>query len=197
MKILLRIDTSIRVHESISRTIGDHFVSLWLRKYPNGKIISRDLHANPIPHLTESTVRAFFNGDITNDGLAMSDELIAEINQCDSLLITCPMYNYQIPSSLKAYFDHIVRSNKTFQYKNGEYVGLIKEKKCFIVTAMGGKNSGTDLGEGFNKYLQNILGFVGITDVVMFSIEGTAQPEFGIEVLNDTKRKITESLNKL
>ena len=194
MKTLLRIDSSIRMHASVSRAIGNHFVTCWLRKYPDGKIISRDLQANPVPHLTESTFSAFFNRDVKNNGLVLSDELIEEINQCDSLLITCPMYNFQIPSSLKAYLDHIVRSNKTFQYREGKYIGMLEKKKCFIVTTMGGKNSGTILEEGFKTYLRNIFSFIGIKDVVMFSVEGTTQPGFDMEVLNDVKRKITNSL---
>lgn len=120
MKTLLRIDSSIRLNNSVSRAIGDHFSNCWRKKHPTGKIINRDLQTNPVPHLTEATVQAFFGGGPSCTGVTLSDKLIQEIDVCDELLITCPMYNFQIPSSLKAYLDHVVRVNKTFEYKEGK-----------------------------------------------------------------------------
>ena len=196
MKTLLRIDSSIRMHDSVSRKIGDYFVLQWQQRFQGGQIICRDLQANPIPHLTQSTVHAFFNGNENgaNDGLALSDELIDEINRCDDLLITCPMYNFQIPSSLKAYLDHIVRANRTFQYRDGAYIGLLDNKQCYILTTMGGKKSSSDPENGFENYLRKILGFIGMRHIVMFCVDGTSQPEYGAEELDHTKRKIANSI---
>lgn len=194
MKTLLRIDSSIRHTDSISRAMGDHFVSLWKEECPTGKIITRDLQINPIPHLTQSTALAFFSGQATRDELALSDELINEIMISGELLITCPMYNFQISSSLKAYLDHVVRLNKTFQHKNGEYIGLIKNKKCTIVTAMGGKKQDVNQEEGFERYLRNILGFVGILDIEIYCIDGTSNPEYATVSITETKNKILKSI---
>ena len=87
MKTLLRIDSSIRQTDSISRAMGDHFVTRWKEEYPTGKIITRDLQVNPIPHLSQSTVLGFFSGQATSDELALSDLLIDEIMISDELLI--------------------------------------------------------------------------------------------------------------
>jgi FMN-dependent NADH-azoreductase len=197
MKTLLRIDSSIRQTDSISRAMGDHFVSRWKEEYTTGKIITRDLQVNPIPHLTQSTVQAFFSGQPTGDELALSDVLINEIIISDELLITCPMYNFQIPSSVKAYFDHVVRLNKTFQHKNGEYRGLLKNKKCSIVTTMGGRKEDVNQEEGFESYLRNILGFIGITDTEIYCTDGTANPEYAMAAIVETKNKILKSIKIL
>src|SRR5690606_33575642 len=113
----------------------------------------------------------------------LSDELIDEINRCDDLLITYPMYNFQIPSSLKAYLDHIVRANRTFLFKNGEYVGLLENKQCYVLTTMGGQKSASDPDEGFENYIRKILGFIGIRQIMLYCVDGTSQPEYGAAVL--------------
>ncbi|MBA4055769.1 MAG: FMN-dependent NADH-azoreductase [Marivirga sp.] len=194
MKTLLRIDSSIRQIDSISRAMGDHFVSSWKEKYPFGKIITRDLQVNPVPHLTQSTVQAFFSGQPTSDELTLSDILINEITVNNELLITCPMYNFQIPSSLKAYFDHVVRVNKTFQHKNGDYVGLLKNKKCYVLTTMGGRKADANQEEGFESYLRNILGFIGINETAIYCVDGTANSEYATSAMIVIKDKIINSI---
>jgi FMN-dependent NADH-azoreductase len=174
--------------------MGHHFVSCWKEEYPTGKIIIRDLQVNPIAHLSQSTVLAFFGGQATSDELALSDELINEIMTSDELLITCPMYNFQIPSSLKAYLDHVVRLNKTFLHKNGEYMGLLKNKKCSIITAMGGKKQDVNQEEGFESYLRNILGFIGIVDTKIYCVDGTANQDYATVAITETKNKILNSI---
>ncbi|MCZ8215328.1 MAG: NAD(P)H-dependent oxidoreductase [Cyclobacteriaceae bacterium] len=194
MKTLLRIDSSIRHTDSISRMMGDHFVSHWRKKHVNGRIIARDLQVSPVPHLSQSTVQAFFSGKSTSDELALSDLLIEEITISDELLITCPMYNFQIPSSLKAYFDHVVRVNKTFQHRNGDYVGMLKNKKCYLLTAMGGRKSNVNREEDFESYLRNILGFIGIDDTLLYSMDGTANKDYVITAIKEIKSKIINSI---
>jgi len=197
MKTLLKIDSSIRLNNSFSRALGDHFLTCWCEKHPTGKIISRDLHTRPVPHLTEATVQAFFGGPASYDNLALSDELINEINVCDEILITCPMYNFHIPSSLKAYLDHVVRVNKTFQYTDGKYKGLLTNKRCYLLTTMGGKKNGSMQNTGVENYLRNILEFIGINDTVLFCIDGTADLNYATPILAETKMKITNSISIL
>lgn len=197
MKTLLRIDSSIRMTDSISRAMGDYFVSHWKEKYPTGKMIIRDLQETPVPHLTQSTVQAFFNRQSTPIALALSDALINEIHNCNELLITCPMYNFQIPSTMKAYFDHVVRVNKTFQIKNGEYAGLIKNKKCSIMTTMGGRKADINKEEAFESYLRNILAFIGISDTTIYCVDGTSNPEYTTSSLRETKSNILNSIKSL
>lgn len=194
MKTLLRIDSSIRKIDSISRAMGDHYVMRWKAHHPAGRIITRDLQVNPVPHLTHTTVQAFFRGHPTDDELALSDALINELMISDELLITCPMYNFQIPSSLKAYFDHVVRVNKTFQQNNGAYIGLLKNKKCTILTTMGGKKRDINQDENFESYLRYILAFVGIADTKIYCTDGTAIPEHANAAMVITKNKILKSI---
>jgi FMN-dependent NADH-azoreductase len=107
------------------------------------------------------------------------------------------MYNFQIPSSLKAYLDHVVRVNKTFQYNDGKYQGLLKNKRCYILTTMGGRKAGTIQEQGFENYLRNILEFIGVHDTILFCIDGTTDPGYATEVLTETKNKITNSISIL
>jgi FMN-dependent NADH-azoreductase len=104
------------------------------------------------------------------------------------------MYNFQISSSLKAYFDHVVRVNRTFQHKNGEYVGLLKNKKCYVLTTMGGRKADANQEEGFEIYLMNILGFIGIHDTAIYCVDGTANPEYATSAMIETKSKIINSI---
>ncbi len=115
MKRLLRIDSSLRTEQSYSRRLGDYFIQHWKIKHPDGSIIERDVTLWPIPHITQQTVNAFFSENPDTESICLSNELIDELYQCDDILITCPMYNYGIPSSLKAYFDSVIRTKKPLQ----------------------------------------------------------------------------------
>ena len=190
MKTLLRIDSSVRKIDSISRTMGDFFVSRWKEKNPDGKIIVRDLCLTPVPHLTLPVVQAFFGKSTPGEMLSLSDTLIDEIKGCDEILIASPMYNFQISSLLKAYIDHIVRVNVTFVYDNGEYRGLIDDKKCHIITTMGGRKADVNQGEGSEIYLRNILGFIGINNTQMFCVDGTSDLKYVNSAIEKTRDRI-------
>jgi FMN-dependent NADH-azoreductase len=116
--------------------------------------------------------------------------LIDEIKASDEILITSPMYNFQISSSLKAYIDHIVRSNETFVYSNGEYRGLINNKKCHVITTMGGRKADVNQGEGCEIYLRNILGFIGISNTAMLCVDGTSDPKYVNSAIAKTRDRI-------
>jgi len=194
MKTLLRIDSSIRQTNSVSRMLGDFFVSHWSKKNPEGKIVTRDLRIIPIPHLTHSAAQAFFNGPPNCDDLTLSDVLISEIKTCDELLVTCPMYNFHIPSSLKAYLDHVVRVNETFRLKDGVYTGLLHDKKCYVLTTMGGRKEDVDQEAAFESYLRDILEFMGIANTQIFCIDGAANPSYVDSVMLQAKDKIVNSI---
>jgi FMN-dependent NADH-azoreductase len=95
--------------------------SEWIARNPNGAIVRRDLAACPVRHITDLTIAGFYtpveqhSPEIRRD-IALSDTLIAELTAASALLITVPMYNFSIPSALKAWIDHIVRINRTFSY---------------------------------------------------------------------------------
>ncbi|STW29782.1 FMN-dependent NADH-azoreductase [Klebsiella michiganensis] len=143
----------------------------------------RDLAANPIPVLDGELVGALRPSDAPltprqQEALALSDELIAELQANDVIVIAAPMYNFNIPTQLKNYFDLVARAGVTFRYTEKGPEGLVKGKRAVVVTSRGGihKDTPTDL---VTPYLSTFLGFIGITDVNFVFAEGIA---YGPEV---------------
>ena len=174
MKRLLRIDSSLRTEQSYSRRLGDYFIQHWKIKHPDGSIIERDVTRQPIPHITQQTVNAFFSKNPDTESICLSNELIDELYQCDDILITCPMYNYGIPSSLKAYFDSVIRTKKTFT-GNISLKGLLNNKKAFIISSMGGMTPETR--NPLENHLTQLLNHMGIIDISYFPLNGTVTDE--------------------
>ncbi|MCJ7935705.1 MAG: NAD(P)H-dependent oxidoreductase [Chryseobacterium sp.] len=170
MNTLLRIDSSLRIEGSYSRTLGNFFVQQWKAKNPAGIILERDVNRQHIPHITQQTVTAFFSDTPDAESLTLSDELINELYQTDELLITCPMYNYGIPSSLKAYFDLVIRTKKTFA-GNKVPKGLLENKRAYIISSMGGI-AAEELNP-LENHLTQLLNHMGIRDILYFPLDGT------------------------
>ncbi|NER82089.1 MAG: hypothetical protein F6K42_21520 [Leptolyngbya sp. SIO1D8] len=124
MKTLLRIDASVRIEGSNTRTLTDYFQSQWLNANPGGSVIRRSLDSDPIPHISNETIKAFQPSNKQASRRSISDTLIDELQKADHLLIGSPLYNLTLPSTLKAYFDHVVRSGFTFEVRDGTYQGL-------------------------------------------------------------------------
>ncbi len=179
MKTLLRIDSSIRTEGSYSRNLADYFETIWKTFNPAGKVIYRDL-VKEIPHITNSTITGFYTAkeDATSETIkatALSDELIAELKFADEVLISSPMYNYSISSTLKAYIDHVFRINNTFQYVDNECHGLLNNKKVFVIAVKGGVLKGTKMEryEFQNPYLKSVLELMGMKVEHLLSLEAT------------------------
>lgn len=170
MNTLLRIDSSLRTEGSYSRTLGDYFINQWKVRNPDGIILERDLSRSPIPHISQQTVDAFFSETPNPESISLSDQLIDELYESDEILITCPMYNYGIPSSLKAYFDLVIRTKKTFAGYNIPK-GLLENKKASIISSMGGIPSGTL--NPLESHLTQLLNHMGIVDISYFPLDGT------------------------
>ena len=141
-----------------------------------GRVIVRDLAKDPVPHLTAERFQAFLakpeartpeQQAIVDD----SDRLIAELRQADTLVIGLPMYNFALPSTLKAYFDHIARAGVTFKYTDKGAVGLLTGKKAYVIVARGGLYGPQHL---HTHYVRDFLAFLGITDVEFVYAEGLA-----------------------
>ncbi len=182
MTRILRIDSSSRKSNSISRRVGDHLESSLLARDPATQIQTRDLADNRIPHIKDETIAGYYTPthQMTADleeATALSDTLIAELFQADLLILTVPMYNFSVPSSLKAWIDHIVRINRTFAYDGVAFKGLLPLRTAHVVCAYGA----TGYGEGqpfaaadFAKpYLAFLLGFLGIKDIRFHVVEAT------------------------
>lgn len=182
MKTLLRIDASARTRGSGSRRLADHFQARWTAANPDGRVVVRDLAERPVPHLDGATIAAFYGaplpaGEPPPAGLALSDQLIAELSAADHLLVSSPLYNQALPSTLKAYLDHVIRRGHTFAVQDGRSVGLLTRVSASIVMARGGFASPAVMNDFQTPYLRAILGFLGIETVAVITLEGTEQDE--------------------
>jgi len=194
MKTLLRIDSSLRLKNSYSRNAGDNFVRAWKEHNPGGGIRIREVGTSHIPHLEQDVLEKFYTAGDTSDHLKLSDQLIAELFGCDEILITLPMYNFGIPSSLKAYFDLVLRTGKTFRYDDDKAIGLLQNKKTYILSAMGEFKS--DMPNLVEMHLQQILNFIGIREIYYYSLDGTDDKESVKQQLNHQNELFTNILNK-
>ncbi|AOY89762.1 FMN-dependent NADH-azoreductase [Marinobacter salinus] len=136
----------------------------------------RDLAAEPVPHLDASRFGAFLASADDRDGdqqrvVDYSDSLIEEIENADAIVLGVPMYNFGIPSVLKAYFDHIARAGLTFRYTENGPVGLLADRPVYILAARGGIYAGTP-NDSQTPYLRSFLGFIGLKDLHFVYAEG-------------------------
>ena len=150
MKRILIVESSPRGPESANRTLAGKVRARLEAQYPEARIVERDLVHDNVPHLDESTLKAMTTRDpveagTLKDALHLSDELTEELLSADLLVIASPMWNFGIPSSLKAWIDHVVRAGKTFNYAGAGVEGLAKGKKAILVLASG-ESSVKDLG---------------------------------------------------
>jgi FMN-dependent NADH-azoreductase len=176
MKTLLQINSSLFGHGGQSTQLADRFVAAWRTENPHGRVIVRDLAANPVPHLTAERFAAFLakpeERTVEQQAIAAhSDALIDELKRADVIVLGLPMYNFGLPSTLKAYFDHIARAGVTFRYTENGPVGLLKGKEVHVFAARGGLYAGTprDTQTG---YVRDFLRFVGIDRVHFVYAEG-------------------------
>ncbi len=181
MAKVLHINSSVRNSGSLSRQLGVEFVAKWRAANPADTIVERDLAANPVPHLTEQMLDAFFTpAEQRNADQALvvktSDKLVDELLAADVVLIGAPMYNLSVTSGLKAWIDHVARAGRTFKYGANGPEGLITGKKVYVITATGGVYSeGPATGYDFlSTYLRGALGLMGMTDVTFIRAEGIA-----------------------
>ncbi len=175
MTNILRIDASARNNGSTTRQLADQLVTRLIEQGYGANVIRRDLALTPPALLTETWVGANFTDDAdrTDDqraALAYSDELIAELEAADTIVIGVPVYNFAIPAALKAWIDLIARARRTFRYTETGPEGLLKNKRAFLVVASGGVPVGSDY-DFATGYLRHVLGFVGITDVTIIAAD--------------------------
>ena len=179
MTTLLQINASINKGKGQSSLLADQFVAAFRQRLPEAKIVVRDVAAaEPVPHLNAERFGAFITkseerSDEQHAVVAYSDALIEELKQADVIVLGLPMYNFGVPSQLKAYFDHIARAGVTFKYTEQGPVGLLTGKKVYVFAARGGLYAGTPLDTQTN-YVRDFLRFLGMTDVEFVYAEGLA-----------------------
>ena len=176
MKSVLHINSSIRGAEGESSRLAARQIEALREKYPDIDVKQRDLSIDPIPHLTAATFNAFVTSPDQRTAeqgelVSLSDTLIEEIREVDAVVIGLPMYNFSIPSALKAYFDHIARVGVTFKYTDKGPVGLLEDKPVFVLTARGGRYAGTP-NDLETPYIKQFLGFIGLRDIRVVYAEG-------------------------
>jgi len=178
---LLQITASLKGDASHSTHLTQEFVAQWASRHPGAQVIHRDLVSQPLPHLDGVRFGAFITPAEQRTPeqqaiVAESDTLIAEIRSADVIVIGVPLYNFGMPSQLKAYFDHIARAGVTFRYTANGPEGLIGGRKVYIMAARGGLYAGTDR-DAQTAYLKTFLGFLGLTDLEFVYAEGLAMGE--------------------
>lgn len=176
MKTLLRIDASAQRTLSHSRRLANRFESNWRKRNPNGKVIVRDLARDPLPHLDEESIAVFYAGGDTRkmpkpSGITLSDQLIAELKNANDLVISSAVYNFGMPSSLKAWIDHIVRFGYTLTYGENGPIGLLSDKRICLITARGGcKETSPDYQM---PSIKAVFAYLGVQNIECFALEGT------------------------
>ncbi|GAB4541973.1 MAG: FMN-dependent NADH-azoreductase AzoR1 [Pleurocapsa sp.] len=174
MTNLLHLDSSPRGDRSVSRQLTHKFVTAWQEAQPDTKVTYRDLGHQIIPPVDEPWIAAAFSPPEATtlemkSALKISDELIDELLAADYYVLGVPMYNFNIPSNLKAYIDQVVRVRRTFIVnEQGGYEGLVRDKKMLVITARGGAytpNTPYAQYDFQEPYLRAIFGTIGITDI--------------------------------
>jgi FMN-dependent NADH-azoreductase len=176
MKNLLRISTSLFEENSVSSALSTELISALSANGGGFNVIQRDFSKQAIPHLDGDWLTAISTpaGERSvehQEKVAFSDSLISEIQAADVLVIGLPMYNFTVPSMLKAWVDHIARAGVTFEYTDQGPRGLLKNKKVYFVAAMGGVHD-TAATDFLRPYMKLIMAFIGLDDVEMISAGG-------------------------
>ncbi|MEE9102801.1 MULTISPECIES: FMN-dependent NADH-azoreductase [Pseudomonas] len=176
---LLHIDSSILGDNSASRQLSAELVAAWVAAEPGVEVTYRDLAADAISHLSAASLVAAGTPAEMRDAAqkheaALGETSIEEFLAADAIVIGAPMYNFSVPSQLKAWIDRIAVAGKTFRYTESGPVGLAGGKKVIIVSTAGGIHAGQPTGVAHENYLQLVLNFLGITDIEVVRAEGLA-----------------------
>ncbi|MBI3372344.1 MAG: FMN-dependent NADH-azoreductase [Betaproteobacteria bacterium] len=178
MNTILQINSSLHSAGGQSTRLADEFVSALRAKNPEAKLIVRDLAREPVPHLDADRFGAFVTGNEqrNQDQQAVvdySDALIGELQRADVVVLGLPMYNFGVPSQLKAWIDHIARAGVTFRYTAKGPVGLLTGKKAYVFATRGGQYAGTP-ADSVTSYVRQLFAFLGITEVEFVYAENLA-----------------------
>lgn len=206
MPHLLHIDSSPRGERSHSRRLTKEFVEKWQQTHPGDRVTYRDIGHYPVPHVDELWIAAAYapiepGNSQLRDAIRTSDQLVDEFLAADVYVIGVPMYNFSIPSTLKAYIDQIVRPGRTFtidpENSADRYKPLVLDKQMYIITARG--DSGFGPGERNEKmnyqdpYLRLIFEFIGVTDITFIHVENDERGGVSLaESIANARSKITQ-----
>ena len=179
MRNILIVTSSALAGASASTRLAEEYAAAYQAVHPDARIVRRDVGSGDIPHLTAANV-AGVRGEPSRPAeqaaRALSDALIAELRGADLIVIASPMYNFGISSTLKAWFDHVLRAGETVRYTAEGPEGLLKGKKAIVIETRGGRYSAGPAAamDSQEPHLRTLLGFAGIDDVTFVRAEALA-----------------------
>jgi FMN-dependent NADH-azoreductase len=200
MSKLLFVKSSLFGQDGKSTQIASEFVEALRRVRPGITVVERNLDADSIPHLSGATMAALMTPSEkrTKDqdqAVAFADSLIEEVESADTLVLAVPMYNFSVPSTFKAWIDHITRAGRTFRYGAAGPEGLLKGKKVFLIVSRGGVYTGDSPAKPLDfqePYLRSMLGFLGLDDLTFIHVEGLqVSPESAAAGLDRARKAIS------
>jgi len=201
-KVLVLTSSALGAASVSNQLVQDAITQLVLQD-PHLRVIARDLGGNPIPHLTIDSANALRGAEPANAAQAvarsLSDELIAELKAAETLVIGAPMYNFGIASTLKTWFDYVLRAGITFKYSESGPVGLLEGKRAIVIETRGGLYSEgpAQAMDSQEPHLRNLLSFMGITNVKFFRAEKLAfGPEAREKAINAARAQLAEVIQK-
>jgi FMN-dependent NADH-azoreductase len=199
MRNALFITSSAQADASVSNQLASAFEAQLADAFPAIRIVRRDVGVDTIPHLTAETVAAIRGTPETpaeHEARALSDALVAELQQADLIVIASPMYNFGMSSTLKTWFDHVLRAGVTFRYTEAGPEGLLKNKKAVVIESRAGlySDGASAAMDSQEPHIRTLLGFMGIDDVNWVRAEKLA---FGPEAARQSIDEALEALREL
>jgi FMN-dependent NADH-azoreductase len=195
-KVLI-IDSAATGDASVSRKLTKELAERLQQRDPTVEIVRRDVGAVPVPHLTAETVGAIRgaapDSEAAEAALALSNALVAEVKEADVIVIGAPMYNFGMSSTLKTWFDHVLRAGLTFRYTAEGPEGLVKGKKAVVIESRAGLYSEGPAAamDHQEPHIRSLLGFIGITDVTFVRAEKLAfGPDFAAAAIGEAIERI-------
>ena len=183
MTRILRIDASPRREQSWSRKLGDRLEQALVAGQPGSRVSRRDLAADPAGHIEADTITGFYSPlqplpVSLQTATAQSDAIIAEVKAAETLLITTPIYNFTVPSVLKAWIDQMVRIGHTFSHDGENFTGLLGGRTAHVAVSYGAAGFTGDgplqAADFVIPYLRFLLRFLGFEDIQFYTLEGTS-----------------------
>jgi FMN-dependent NADH-azoreductase len=199
MAKVLIIESSARQQGSASRELTQEFISRWKAAHPNDQVTVRDLAVEQVPHLDLDLLTGWMapaaeHTPAQAEALSRSNLLTNELLEADVLVMAAPMYNFAIPSTLKAWLDHVLRAGVTFKYTANGPQGLLTGKRAIALTSRGGVYAGTPLDHQ-EGYLRQAMAFIGIHDVSFVHAEGlNLGPEHSAKGMHQAKTQLAQLL---
>ncbi|QYX53125.1 FMN-dependent NADH-azoreductase [Pseudomonas sp. S07E 245] len=195
MSHVLIIESSARQQDSVSRQLTRDFIQQWQAAHPGDQINLRDVAANPLPHLDADLLGGWMKpaeqrSMPEQEAFERSNQLTDELLAADVLVLAAPMYNFTIPSTLKAWLDHVLRAGTTFKYTPTGPQGLLQGKRAIVLTARGGIHAGAG-SDHQEPYLRQAMAFIGIHDVEFIHAEGlNMSGDFHEKGVNQAKARL-------